>query len=497
MSSSPALKTWLKNNLKPIPAIPFYAKQAKAIIEEESFEKLELSKIISSDPGLSTQLFNLVNAKRKGTKREYVESILSALSLLGEPGIVNFINHISTLDDIRTSFECENDYLALIARAQQAAKHAKQWAEKRGSQGIKEIGSATKLYDIAEFALCLFDHEKYKVYKDNNKKLYDPNKHCKEQFGFDFYPLSLALCDHFHLPELALEAHNRDEIAGIRSQGIKIASKLMHHADLDWYSEATISYLKKASDLCQISIDKICTMAHITCVESAHELNFDVKFHSAANLVQHKEPPRPQLVKEEKVKLKPTLEKSVIIEKPKEKVLTQPSNTLLSDLKIVAQQKNTSQASQLMALLDGCQKYLKFNRNALFLLTKDRSKMSTRLHKGLDNDSTLLNFSISQQQAGLLKILLEKPQAIWINPDNFRKYEKMLPGIFKSCSLSDDFFMMSLFSGNNPVGIVFCDNYGQRKPLNKEQFNLFKQAVSLTSKAMVLISQRQKQANKA
>jgi len=491
--SSPALKTWLKSKLKALPAIPFYAKRAQELITNENFEKIELSKIISADPGLSSQLFNLVNAKRKGTKREYIESILSALSLMGDAGIINFIKNISTFDDIRTSFDCENDYLELIARAQQAARHAKLWAEKRHSQGIKEIGSATRLYDIAEFAFCLFDHEKYQSYKVNNHTEYNPKKYSQALLGFDINQLSLALCDHFHLPELVREAHDPNEVLGIRSQGIYIASELMHQADLDWYSTTTISYLKKAADLCQAPIDTITTMAHITCVESAQELDFNVKFHSAANLVRHQAPPRPTHIKVVKPKKATTEIKTPIKESPLPQQVTPPSgNELLLELKIMAKNSTTSQANLLNTLLEGCQNHIKTHRNALFLLSKDHKKISTRLHKGLSKGSALLNFSMPMQQSGLLKILLEKPQAIWINSNNYRKYEKMLPGIFKSCSLSDDFFMMSLFSGGKAVGIVFCDNYGQKIPLNKEQFNLFKQAVSLTAKAMLLISQRHK-----
>ncbi len=487
------LQTWIKSHLQALPAIPFYAKQAQQLVSEKHFDKLPLSQIIASDPGLSSQLFNLINAKRKNTKREYIESIQSALSLMGDAGIIHFVKNITTLDDIRTSFECEHDYLQLIARSQQAAKHAKAWGEKRQSQGVKEIGIATRLYDIAEFALCLFDHDNFKAFKQKNlSNNYQADQNCQSIFGFNINQLSLALCDQFHLPELVKEAHNLDDVLGIRSQGIKIASSLMHQADISWYHEQVTDYLKQAADLCQMPLEKINTLAHIISVESAHELEFEVKFHSAANLVQHKAATRPVVVKQETVlKTKVNPVKTAVPDVIKARPIA-TANPLLATLKSTAQDSKTSQATQLNALLNGCHQHLNMKRNALFLLNKDKSKLSTRLHSGLDHDSPLLKFTVNKAQAGLLKILLEKPQAIWINPDNVRKYEQMLPGIFKSCSLSDDFFMMSLFSGKNPVGIVFCDNYGTGKALKKPAFDLFKQAVGLTSKAMLLIGQRQK-----
>jgi len=486
---SASLQSWIKNQLQDIPVIPVYAQQARLEIDKPDFDKLTLSQIIASDPGLSIQLFNLVNAKRKGTKRVYIESIQSALSLMGDAGIINFIKDITTLDDIRSSFECENDYLQLVARSQQAAKHAKCWGEKRQSQGIKEIGIATRLYDIAHFALCISDHENFKTFKQQNLTDYNPDASCQNILGFSLNELSIALCDHFHLPELVLEAHNRDEVAGIRSQGIKIACGLVHQADISWYHEKTIDYLIKAADLCQLPLEKVNSLAHICCVESARELDFKVNFHSAANLVQHDAPPRPkQLIKTIKPKAAPKAEPK-LDNKPKP-AIPDTQEQFLQSLKTIAQDKKTSQAVQLNALLEGCHRHLKTPRNVLILLNKDRSKMSTRLHKGLADDSALLKFSVAHAQSGLFKILLEKPQAIWINPKNFLKYDKMLPGIFKSCCLNDDFFMMSLYSGKKPVGIVFCDNYGKNIALNKTQFDLFKQAVVLTGKAMQLISQR-------
>jgi len=494
MSSAP-LQYRHKQNIQAIPAIPLYAQQARKAVEVKHFDKLPLSQIIASDPGLSSQLFNLVNAKRKGTKREYIESILSALSLMGDAGIVNFVSNTTTLDDVRTSFDCENNYYQLVARSQQAAAHAKQWGEIRNSQGIKEIGIATRLYDIAEFSLCLFDFDNYKTYKQLNLKQHNPDEHCLKLFGFTLNDLSIALCDHFHLPDLVLEAHNKNEIAGIRSQGIQISSKLMHQADNGWFHKEALHYVQKAADLCQINIDKMTTMVHITSVTTAQELEFKTPFHSASNLVLHETPPRPVsakvIVKEPKkhAPKKPEVAKPVSLE-PKNST-SQTAHPLLNELKSIAQNKKTSQALLLTSLLNGCNEHLKTKRNALFLLSQDRSKIGTRLHSGLSEKSPLLKFTVAKQQAGLLKILLEKPQAIWVNAENYKKYEKMLPGIFKSCTLSDDFFMMSLFSGKKPVGIVYCDNYGEKQPLDNEKFISFKQAVGLSSKAMLLISQRQ------
>ncbi|MBL7003205.1 MAG: choice-of-anchor L domain-containing protein, partial [Gammaproteobacteria bacterium] len=283
-SSTP--QQWIKAHFKPLPAIPGYLEQALNIIEKEDLDKSNLSQIIELDPGMSSQLFNLINGKRKDSNRENLESIQSALSLMGEESIKDFIKSINSLGEINNT-DCKQDYLQLVVRAHHAAKHSKLWAENRHSLGVKEIGIATKLHDIAEYSLCLFDYDHYKNYKINNLTQLQSYKHSKSIWGFDLHQLALELSHKLNLPDLITEAHTTNEIAGIRTLGIKLACNLVHQADIGWYQQEMDDCLIKAADHCQISYDKMCTLAHITSIDAAHENELAVNFHSASRLVQY------------------------------------------------------------------------------------------------------------------------------------------------------------------------------------------------------------------
>lgn len=490
--SQQAADQWAKKYLKPIPAIPTYKNQALALTTQEGFDKSELSQIIAKDPGFSSQIFQRVNSKRKDSKRDYLESIQSALSLMGDQAITDFIEKYDTLDDLRSSFASVDDYLILVTRAHHAAAHSTLWAKRRNSQSIKEIGIASTLYDLAEYALCLFDHEKYQTYKNSLSDIQSINIISEKIWGFNLSHLSRTLCNHLYLPDLIKEAFGFLDNAGIRTQGIKLANQLVKQADYNWYDQSMQDCLIKIADHNQLSLTKTIDLVHQVSIESARHIDFDYKFHSAANLVQHAPMQRLELSKTQS-----SSEQTLLETNQNTKNNTEPNRSknslahLLQSIKQVAQSSSSSQAVLLTTLLNGLHQYLEIQRIALLLLNKDRSQLNTRLHSGLQADSKLLKISLMTAQSGLFKKLLEKPQAVWINQQNFKKYEKALPGMFKSCSLSDDFFLMSLFSGNKPVGIVYCDNQSS-KSLSEQQFAQFKQAIILTSKAMLLIAQRQK-----
>lgn len=485
-----AADNWVKKYLQPLPVIPLYKQQALSLISTSHYDKTELSQIMAKDPGFSSQLLNKVNSKRKNSKREYLESIQSALSLLGDQAIKEFVTRTESLDDVRTSFTCVEDYLTLVARAHHAATHAKQWASNRNSQGIKEVGIATKLYDIAEYVLCLFDHEHYLSFKNELYKAQNPNLSSESILGFSLNELAKNLCDTLHFPELIKEAHGFLNSVGMRTQGIKLAIQLSKQADFDWYNQAMQDCLIKIADHCQLSLQKTIDMVHQTSIESARHIDFAINFHAAANLVLHAPMQRLEAkdtVREHSQAASET--KPITKESPKAKLPEDLVPLLINSIKKVAQSPNSSQAELLTTLLKGLHDHLKIKRNALLLLNKDRTQLNTRLHSGLEANSKLLKISLITAQSGLLKKLLEKPQAVWINPQNFKKYEKTLPGLFKSCNLSDDFFLMSLFSGNKPVAIVYADNQSN-SALTQQQFTHFKQILTLSAKAMVIIAKR-------
>jgi hypothetical protein len=155
-------------------------------------------------------------------------------------------------------------------------------------------------------------------------------------------------------------------------------------------------------------------------------------------------------------------------------------------IKALARDPDVSQTKVIRACIDGLISDIPLDRVCLLLLSRDKQKLQNRMNAGVDAGSPLRQFEVTVATGGLFKVLLNKPQALWLNPDNYEKYQKLVPDDFMACILNEDFFTMSLFIEDKPVGVMFGDARVKGEPLSKKRFIRFKQLVMLCSKALTL-----------
>ena len=112
------------------------------------------------------------------------------------------------------------------------------------------------------------------------------------------------------------------------------------------------------------------------------------------------------------------------------------------------------------------------------------------MFRGVEEESPFRKYKIELAKAGLLKILLNKPQAIWINSVNFKKYQHMIPTSLLASIMTNNFMAMSLFIGVKPIGIIYADRAGCAQAIDDSAFVQFKSLISLTSKALTLLAKK-------
>lgn len=92
-----------------------------------------------------------------------------------------------------------------------------------------------------------------------------------------------------------------------------------------------------------------------------------------------------------------------------------------------------------------------------YIMVQNKLGTSAKVYyqQGLSDIDPLCRLEISLVRNSIFKKLLEKPASIMINPDN---REKMLKGIApdQKAMFPQQFILMSLFSNDRPVGIVFA-----------------------------------------
>ena len=164
-----------------------------------------------------------------------------------------------------------------------------------------------------------------------------------------------------------------------------------------------------------------------------------------------------------------------------------------SRVKSLLRVTDSTQSQLLTLLLDYLHEDLGLSRVGLILLSRDKSQLSLRASKGMDDMSAPGKLELQTEKAGLLKTLLAKPQGLWLEPASYLKYEKIIPARFKTSMQSESFYLMSLFISAKPVGLLYGDRKSMPSALDKKSYDAFKSAILLTSKALVFQHKRKRQ----
>lgn len=89
--SERAARTWLSSHHDVIPALEVLHRQALETLEDQSKTVGDLAAIIALDPGMSVSLYHEVNARLLHGRKQRVESVQTALSLLGDSAIADLV----------------------------------------------------------------------------------------------------------------------------------------------------------------------------------------------------------------------------------------------------------------------------------------------------------------------------------------------------------------------------------------------------------------------
>ncbi len=100
----------------------------------------------------------------------------------------------------------------------------------------------------------------------------------------------------------------------------------------------------------------------------------------------------------------------------------------------------------------------------------------------------LKSFKIVLDKPHLFKLLMAKPQNIWLNEKNKAKYWGLIPANVKLALHNDNFFAMSVFVNKKPVGLMYADKpTGQ---LNAAEYKKFQGLCKMLSKGLSDIVQK-------
>jgi len=474
--SDKTAKDWLSNHQNALPALDDCHSQVTKMLQLGIASLAEIADVAMLDPGMNCLLLYAVNSKLKQSKRPAIDTVHTAVGLLGKPAITKLLNEQKSLSDACPDLEVQQNYRQVLSKTYHALEQMAAFAQLQGIHSIDNMRTAMLLHSIGELHICLFDSDRYQQHLQQVRQ--KKNLLAGNTFDFSFNELGRQLAKKYVLPELVAESFDHEKNTGLKARIIQLAADIADQAELGWLHQGMLDTQKNCADFLDLNPQH--TLQHIISASllAAHNSPIEGILPAAARLIMLPDVEKP---------VKPEITKAG--EKPATEV-----TTLSHQLKSILHNPNPTQSQVLGLLLKGLHQDLNFSRVALMLISNDHSKIVTRAAKGIPAGSPFLKLEIDITQSGLLKSLLEKPQSLNVTTTNYKKHEPKLPGKFKATCLCDNFVLMSFFIGNKPVGLVYADHSKGTKGIDSASYQEFKSSVMTTSKILTYLAKQKTQA---
>lgn len=474
---------WLQNHSQLIPALALNQHEIVRLLDLHQHAH-KVVQIAITDPGLCLALLIKINSKRgNSASKDIVESPQAAIALLGEQVSHTLFKDFTVAETVLQEPDQLFLFQQLINRSLHNEKQAESWASRLGFQNMELIKVAALLAYIGELLCCVQDFKNYRKYIQSGSS----ESQCEAIFGFKFFELTEILCETSNLPPLIARALPHKSDNGQTVGLLNFSARLCHQSEHGWYNDEMQHLFEQFAEWLQQPVDSVISRTHEFSILAARNTPVPDAWQPAARLILTQDQlwALPQLQQEqEHLAEKKSQEQSL------ENTTKTPAEDVFAIIKKLVQQPTTKQSEVLSVCLKSLFQDLCMSRVSLFLLTPNRKNLHNRMSIGVEKNSPLRELHIDLEKSSLLKILLNKPQAIWINQNSLKKYQTLIPQSFMASIMTDNFLAMSLFIADKPLGIVYADRSNTTETIDPEIFTQFKKLISFTSKALTLISKR-------
>ena len=280
------------------------------------------------------------------------------------------------------------------------------------------------MHNIGELAACLFDFDLYRDYKKRLDSSSSAPVAAKSTFGFNFNDLGKLLVEQWRLPDLIAESLDKSVNISRNARLIQLAANLAQQAETGWSHEPIKSAIEVSASFLNHPPDLLEKQIKTCAVESARSFAITDVFPAAARLI-----------------LLPDIENQPAPGKtPPPDLSSSTQSDFQTRIKSLLKSPEASHSSVIRLLADNLHTELKFSRVVLMLISKDRSKITARVNNELSADSPFHKLEINTDNSGLFKSLMDKPQALWVNAANYKRFDALLPERFKATCMCNNFF---------------------------------------------------------
>lgn len=429
----------------------------------------DISEIVLHDPLMTLKVVGLANSRSRGRFSAEITSVHNAVIMLGIPPFFQHFAALSAVEEVMSDRAKElTGLLNTLSRAHHAAWQARDLAVLRADVKAEEVYVGALLHDMGEIVMwCCASGQMLNILKTVRRNRISREDAEREILGFTLWEFQQALSIKWKLPDLLTGFMDNKNSGNPRALMAIIGAALARHAATGWYSPKLSADFEVIAGQFNFPVDDVIAIIHHNAVVEGRYWDAYHVPPSAAWL-----PMLPGDWPEEPD------------EDEKEQQQASPAACLMPNAhelkrvmdEIAAHLNGTLDLHDMMSLaLQGMHEGIGLNRVVFALLTADRSFVKAKYVLGAEEGSPLRNFQLETKTPHLFTRLLSKMQSVWVNDANKDTFAPLLPpDICQMIGGCGDFFAMSVFVLDKPVGLVYADRRHGSCQLDEHSYQEFK-----------------------
>ncbi|MCU7837463.1 MAG: HDOD domain-containing protein [gamma proteobacterium symbiont of Taylorina sp.] len=453
-----------RSDIAALPVLHNTLQELKETLAKPSFNYHHLDAILQYDPACMINLLSYANKEINKDFDKQISKVEHAAMFLGMDRLEKFINNISSVYSIKNRKVAEK-INRLQYRGIHAAFQAKNLALLINDSAIDEIYTSALISPLSEL-MCWFlepvKAQKVELLVHHKNRGYAQAQ--LEIFGFSYHELAQALTLHWNIPTLFLQRQEVDSIEDMSKpvKCIYFAEKCSLYAEKGWYYDAMYKHIDYCSDNLHYSKGRIVQAFHKTAIHLAHTTKrfYKIQSVSAYLALLPGEVPYTQVIEIEEKK-KTALSKSQ--NKLSDITINKADSIKIESINFIKTVNNFP--SLIRITMDALYETEAFSRVAFIMLTKDKKNLQVRSLRGAKN-KVFIETKLPLQPANLFSKLLEKPQFILINSQNYQKFSPIINKTMQNMLDSQEFIARSIHSKDKPIGLFYIDNH---TPKNQDE----------------------------
>lgn len=439
-----------------LPIMKKTAHELRRLLDLPATRNQQLQEVLLNDPAAAIAVFKELGQTRPGA-HETVADAGHAVTLIGLEAFRRLLDSLPEVEPGEENDSRVRGAETAYSQAAHAAFYANALAERKGPARSREIATAALLQNPAILALWSTDPESALRASNAVRDGVPTNVAFGAELGEPLEEANRRLASAWALPSLAANAMGDWDDFNPRPHMVMLADGLAQTTAASWQHEDMETYTALLSEFLCLSQDKATSWLHQQATGAARSLSsFDYPLPGFELIFMPGE--HDEEYEEDDHRL-PVF--GARRPPPRQAPASDLHSTMADVMRRIREQTGSA-------------------RVIFVMLNQDRSRLRTRLALGGKPDDGLRRLDLHLGQKSLFAALMRKPQSLWLNQDNTKTYEEFLPPALRRLLPPQGAYMMSLFVGDRPLGLL----YGDGGALSEQGYQQFRELCLEASAAL-------------